>query len=155
MNLQQSINTLKSIHNIAFKLDENEQEAIKYICGIYERINSNNEPSKPELIHEFKEAFEVVLNEYKTDFDTITKKSNKEESVRPRQVLHKLIITNYKTSLSKVGAFTGGFDHATVLHSCKKIDDALFSSKKFAERFNLMDAELKMRLSEKTKQVTF
>lgn len=53
----------------------------------------------------------------------------------PRQMAMTIIKNNTKLSLVEIGVIFGGRDHATVLHSLKKIDDLMYSDKQINNDF--------------------
>lgn len=64
--------------------------------------------------------------------------SRERQIVMPRQMAHYMASKNTKLTLSAIGAYFGGKDHATVLHSIKTIDGYLQSDKDFREKYGEM-----------------
>lgn len=65
----------------------------------------------------------VVSRYYNVHFDFLTIKTRKREVVEKRQVAHYFAVKYCKNTLYTIGQFFGKQNHATVLHSCKKIND--------------------------------
>lgn len=79
-------------------------------------------------------------------------KSRRKELVICRQFCH-WFARKYKVgSLSDIGWNLGRYDHATVLHSCKTINNYIFSEKDFMDRINQIDSIIKIRTDELNKK---
>lgn len=72
-----------------------------------------------------KQVVDIILNELNIKHEAILTKSRKTELVWARQVIHYFLKKDNTISLSKIGLVTGGQNHATVLHSYKKINGFL------------------------------
>lgn len=86
---------------------------------------------------------EVVSKHYGLDASMIRSKSRKREVVQARQVAMYLAKHNTDLSTSKIGAFIGGKDHATVLHACKTIKELREVDKSFQVEMNEIQTSLK------------
>lgn len=82
-----------------------------------------------------KNEFQILKDIVERRFavSNINKKTRKGEVVIARQAAHSIAKEHYdkKASLSKIGKFFGGKDHATVLHSCKSVKNMLETNKRF------------------------
>ena len=74
---------------------------------------------------------DIVGNYFKVDSKSIQSKSRKREIVQARQVTMFLSKKYTNSSFSHIGRIVGKRDHATVLHACKTIQDALDVDKTF------------------------
>ena len=74
---------------------------------------------------------DIVGNYFKVDYKSIQSKSRKREIVQARQVAMFLSKKYTNSSFSHIGRIVGKRDHATVLHACKTIQDALDVDKAF------------------------
>lgn len=68
-----------------------------------------------------KKIIDIVLKEMNLDYELMIAKTRKHEVVRARQLIHFFLKKETKLSLSQIGLLTGGQDHTTIIHSCKKI----------------------------------
>lgn len=90
---------------------------------------------------DFAIILDVVANYFNIDKIDIFKRTNKHEIVVIRQWFHYLCVVlnpKYSVSLNSIGAFYSDitlkpFDHATVLHSKKAIENYLFSDIEFKD----------------------
>jgi len=98
-----------------------------------------------EIIHE------TVYDYYDIPYEFIDKKYRKKELVRARQICHYFAkkITFY--SYSEIGANLGKRDHATVLHSCKTIDNLMFRNEKFTNEISELRNLIGLKLSDGSK----
>ena len=62
-------------------------------------------------------------------------KTRERHIVIPRQMCHYMASRNTKCTLSAIGAYFGGKDHATVLHSIRTISGYLQTDKEFREKY--------------------
>ena len=69
-----------------------------------------------------KRSTAAYFNLIPTDLDI---KTNRPEIVVPRQIAHYLCMNNKLGSLNQVGAAIGFKNHATVIHSCKTINNMM------------------------------
>ncbi len=92
---------------------------------------------------------------YDLDFDALTVRTRKREIVEIRQIIMRWCKNNTKWSDARTGLFMGGFDHATVLHATKIIDNLITTNQiihEKAKRFEMAamrnyDEEIKQRLN--------
>ena len=70
----------------------------------------------------------LVARQFAVSLDDLTGPTRKREIVQARQVAMFLLRTDLELSLSTVGAFFGGRDHATVMHSVDKVTASLESN---------------------------
>ena len=93
-------------------------------------------------------VIDYVIERYMISFDDLQSKSRKRHLVEPRQVVHWMLrnhVCYNRLSLSAVGELIGGRDHATVLHSCKAINNWVATDSTFRERLMVMCNELGAR----------
>lgn len=76
-----------------------------------------------------------ILQALNVDIKFISKRTRKREVVLKRQQFHALMKHNSKLNLVKIGKISGGFDHATVLHSEKTINNLLDTDTSFKRNF--------------------
>lgn len=67
----------------------------------------------------------IVCEFTDTSSKTLRLRSRKREVVQPRQLMCYFAKKLQLGSLTKVGNYLGGFNHATVLHSANKIEELL------------------------------
>ena len=92
---------------------------------------------------------------YDIDFDALTVRTRKREIVEIRQIIMRWCKNNTEWTDAQTGLFMGGFDHATVIHAAKTIDDLLHNNKSIyqkTKRFEMAamrnyDDEIKQRLN--------
>jgi len=73
------------------------------------------------LYPDLKKIGIIVSDYYSMDLRTMNEENRKREIVQPRQISMTLAIEFTKFSLTRIGSFFGGKDHATVLHAKKTI----------------------------------
>ncbi len=80
------------------------------------------------------DVIEAVCKQYNIKVDDLMKYTRVQVIVEPRQVcswfIYKKVFTN-SLSLDDIGQIFGGYDHATILHGIKKIDNLLGVDKSF------------------------
>jgi hypothetical protein len=80
--------------------------------------------------------FNVCCDYYNVDPQLVLKRSRKREFVQIRQMTMKLVKRRTITSLDKIGSFLGNYDHATVLHGIKTVNNLMNTNKVFRTQFN-------------------
>ena len=90
----------------------------------------------------------VVCNYFEVPEDYIDVKTNKREVSEKRQICHYFsneyrLKNKRETTLFKIGAYFGGKDHATVLHSHKHIKNLIDSDKTMRVQIAYMSKMLK------------
>lgn len=87
---------------------------------------------------------ETVSDHYGLEVAIIHSKSRKREIVQARQVAMYLAKNHTDFSCSKIGKFIGNKNHATVLHSCKVIEELLEVDRSFRSELKLVERNLKI-----------
>lgn len=98
-----------------------------------------------------KDAYKYVINlvceKYDQTEKAIMSKTRKREIVKSRQIIMSLIKTNfYKLSLDSIGNRCGGKDHATVLHSCRVVQNQIETDKAYREEYIEFDSMVKSNI---------
>lgn len=90
--------------------------------GYYVRVNdaiaSNFEEKMNRLIYDVCQAGNMPVHKIKT-------KTRKREIVICRQVVSYIAYRNNYGSYLRIGTFLGGFDHSTILHGVRNIEQLL------------------------------
>ena len=83
-----------------------------------------------------------VANFYKISFDDIKSKKRTPNLAIPRQVAMYLCKKLTDETLQRIGLEFGGKNHATVIHSCTKIENEIKINKELQEAINNIEKEL-------------
>lgn len=86
----------------------------------------------------------VVCDYFDMPVDGLKSKTRKREIVQARQIAMYFAKTMTKTSLTSIGSQIGGKDHATVLHSCKTVNNLLETDKRFRTYIDEIQKKLKL-----------
>ena len=88
----------------------------------------------------------IVCSYYKIPVDIIDKKTRLRNIVQARQIAtyFSRLLTQY--SLSVIGSQIGSKDHATVLHSCKNINNLIDTDKNISGQIKELENIIKIRL---------
>ncbi len=86
---------------------------------------------------------ESVCEYFGLSVDDIATKSRKSEVVQARQISMYLSKQLTKDSLTSIGKKIGNRNHATVLHSCNKVEDLMFSDKHYKQDVEEIKQNLK------------
>ena len=78
---------------------------------------------KDEMILTFDEVVRIVADEFGVEPEAMQIKSRRMVIVKPRQIAPAMVHSFLKLSQEETGRRLGGKDHATVLHSCRLVDD--------------------------------
>lgn len=105
---------------------------------ITERITRKE--SKPVTI---ESIISKVCDYYGIDTDAIQTKSRKHEVVQVRQISMYLAKKYLDLSTSKIGAYIGKRDHATVLHACTTVRDQIEVDKSFKTDMENIESSLR------------
>ena len=91
----------------------------------------------------------IVCNEFNVDKDEVFNRSRKRKYVFARQLMMYLAVsTMHSQTLSQIGAAYGGYDHATVLHAKKMMQEVVVWDKKLHERIvRLLDNVISVKKS--------
>lgn len=100
-------------------------------------VKTDKEPITIERI------LNVVCEYFNVSIDDVMSPSRKQPIVQARQVAMYLASKYTKLSSARIGVFIGNRNHATVLHSCKTVEDTLHVDKAFKARVAEIEEILK------------
>jgi chromosomal replication initiator protein len=86
----------------------------------------------------------VVCDYFEMPVDVLRSKTRKREVVQARQIAMYFAKTLTKSSLTSIGTSIGGKDHATVLHSCKTVNNLIETDKRFRSFIDEIEKKLKL-----------
>ncbi len=86
----------------------------------------------------------VVCDYFDMQVEILRSKTRKREIVQARQIAMYFAKTMTKTSLTSIGSQIGGKDHATVLHSCKTVNNLIETDKRFRVYIDEIEKKLKL-----------
>lgn len=72
---------------------------------------------------EEKQVLRMINDAFNLTITQLKQRTRKREIVQVRQLGMWWLKNNSKLSLAAIGGIFGGFDHATVLHACKTVDN--------------------------------
>jgi len=98
------------------------------------------EAHKQELTVEYIQ--EKVAAHYEISVKDLLSKKRSSNIALPRQVAIYLVRTLLDIPLQAIGEKFGGRDHATIIHSCKKIEDMMRVNQSFREEVEKLQKEL-------------
>jgi chromosomal replication initiator protein len=88
-----------------------------------------------------QQIIDVVTKFYNVKLSELQSKRRHKSITEPRQVCMYLARKHTRFSLQEVGAFFGGRDHTTVMHSIKTIEERMEQEPQFAEQVEHLDAQ--------------
>lgn len=99
------------------------------------------------------EVFLSVINRVITEYFHIPKKAmfsktRKKEIVRPRQIAMALSMKMTTCSLNTVGLYFGNKDHATVYHSCNKVNEFCDTDREYRGQYMCLYIKLSNLINE-------
>ena len=104
----------------------------------YRQLTYQNEMA--EIVGKVSETTGITADEMKV-------KTRKRTVVESRQLAMKMLKKHTRFSLAAIGEYFEChghvFDHATVLHSCKTVDDLIDTDKYYKMRYDFIDNEIK------------
>lgn len=103
----------------------------------------NKNSKKEEKPITIESIINTVCEYFDVDVDAIQTKSRKHEVVQVRQISMYLAKKHLDFSTSKIGAYIGKRDHATVLHACNMVKDQLQVDKNFRKDMENIESSLK------------
>jgi chromosomal replication initiator protein len=83
-----------------------------------------------------------VSRHYRVGTNELRSRSRTREALVPRQVGMYLARQLTKLSLEQIGAYFGGRDHSTVLHACRKVEEAIMDDALLSGAVREMRAQL-------------
>lgn len=98
------------------------------------------------------EAIKQILVEYNTSLQEISQKTRKQDVLIYRQIIQALLSRNTHMTLEKIGFAIGRKDHATVLNSRARIEEAEFIHRKTGKKTDTF--KLYTEIETKYKQLT-
>jgi chromosomal replication initiator protein len=148
------------IEYIAYSVTSNIREMEGVLVSILAQATLNKKSITLELakqmIHKFVKSIDyevtveyiqkVVCDYFKLPVEAIKSSSRKRDVVQARQIAMYFAKSLTKYSLASIGAQCGGKDHATVLHSCRTVNNLMDTDKKF--RSNVYELERMITLFE-------
>lgn len=102
----------------------------EYAEKIFKNVAGFREESDPYVL----EAADRAYTTYGLTFKEICNPTRKDEIVKPRQVMMWWLKNNTKKSLTAIGAAFGKFDHNTVDHACKTVDNLIETDMDFRRK---------------------
>lgn len=131
------------------KTVEQEQKQINplYLPGLTEKTTDDI------LYPELSKIAQAVTNYFNTSMRKLRMKQRHRTIVQPRQIGMYLSNIMTKHSLTRIGSYWGGFDHATVLHACKTVLNLYDTSRHFRVDIDYLYNELCRYFKEDTKEV--
>lgn len=84
----------------------------------------------------------MAFKAFKLTIDDLRIRTRKREIVEARQVCMWWLKNNTKQSLAEIGSYFGDFDHATVIHACKTVNNLIDTDKLFKEKIEPFIQEL-------------
>lgn len=112
-----------------------------------------NKTTDDFLYPELSKIAQVVTNYFGTSMSKLRKKERYRITVQPRQIGMYLSNIMTKYSLSRIGSYWGGFDHATVLHACKTVLNLYDTNRHFRLDVDYLYNQLCRYFKEDTKEV--
>ena len=131
-----AVNRLKAYHEFSGRLID--MKLAKEIVQHYVSTEVQKEVTIEGII-------QLVADYFKTDIALLASKTRKREVVEVRQLAMYMSKKMVNKSLEAIGAAFGGRDHATVIHSCKSIENLIDTDPIF--RKTVLDVERKIKLS--------
>ena len=90
-----------------------------------------------------KKIINLISEFEKMGVDTILKRTRDRDIKLVRQTCQ-FFIKKYTTmTLKDIGKFTGGYDHATIIHSCKVVEDECVFYATFSSKINAIDTMIR------------
>lgn len=109
-----------------------------------------------EKLHGLNDIAEIVAKSLFLDVSDLNKRTRKREVVEARQIAMCMMHRYTKLSLAGIGAYFENengvsFDHATVLHACKTVNDLKETNRVFRERFEEIENLIKTKFESNAK----
>lgn len=124
-DLEGIINSLLA-HSIAFNRPI-DKDLVSRVMRMIVKINTK--------VITCENIIQIVQNIFGIDNKTFNSKTRKREVVFARQAAMHLCKKHTSQSVSRIGMYVGGRDHATVLHALKSVDDLLATDTSFKEKY--------------------
>jgi len=87
----------------------------------------------------------MVCEHYGLPYDRVLARTRRREVVQARQITMYLAKKFTKSSLKAIGAHFGGFDHTTVIHSCRQVEDLMTTDTEY--RGHVQELQQKVQLA--------
>lgn len=109
-----------------------------------------------EKLHGLNDIAEIVAKSLFLDVSDLKKRTRKREVVEARQITMWLMHHYTKLSLAAIAAYFENengisFDHATVLHACRTVNDLKETNRIFRERFEEIENLIKTKFESNAK----
>ena len=144
MRLRQEVDRLghviEQLYNELNQHKEERNEDLRFAVSEY--LSSGPKEAKTKIVMiEVAKSFGVTIDE-------IMSKSRLRKIVIPRQVIHQILYKKIQGySLSEIGELTGGYDHATIVHSNKMVSNQIEIDREFKSKYNSTLKRILARLS--------
>lgn len=122
------------------------QTAIK--TTVPEGVGYFSLPGTLKIIREFTDEDKIdrilflVNREFRTTTAMLKTKSRKREIVGPRHIAMFFISRYTKLSLESVGSIFGHYDHSTVIHAKKTVNNLMDTDKRYRERIHMIEESI-------------
>jgi chromosomal replication initiator protein len=124
---------------VAYNVQQNVRELEGAVIALYAQATLNNKEIDLDLARQVMKNFiktaerqltieniqKMVVEFYDLPYESLQEKTRKQEIVQARQVTMYLAKKFTKMSLKAIGTHFGGYDHTTVLHSCKQVKNQM------------------------------
>ncbi len=120
---------LKTYHRIKLR------ELQKGNLAILDHLKYNTNASK-DLIER------TVCDIWGVSRDSVYTKTRKREITEARQIIQHQFKNRLRMNLMTTGMNTGGYDHATVLHSCKVVNNLYQNDKYYRHKFQQVEKRI-------------
>lgn len=94
-----------------------------------------------------QEIIKIVTDNEGVSTEDILRKTRKREILSVRQICQYFIKQYTKYSLRETGEITGGYDHATILHSCSVVENLSQTDAAFRGKINAIDIDIRESLN--------
>ena len=147
------------IEYIAYSINTNVRELEGVLISILAQASLNKKALTLDLAKQMIDKFvknnnheisidyiqKVVCDYFGLPVDLMKSKTRKREVVQARQVTMYFAKSLTKSSLSAIGSYCGGKDHATVLHACRTVNNLMETDKKY--RGQVQDLQKKISIN--------
>lgn len=118
---------------------EKHPETISQLAELAKSINKNALPRQISI----ERIRKVLCYHYNVNDSIFEQRKRKRDKVQIRQTAHKLAKELTNLSFHFIGREIGMQDHATVMHSCKTIDNLIETDKKFRAEYETILKKIK------------
>lgn len=133
---------LDELNTLPFSIQLEKRKTLYRVRILINKIKIENEVKNSNTLS-IDYILIVVCDYFNLSPEMIHAKTRKREIVKARQIAHYFSKSLTKSSLATIGAKIGGKDHATVLHSCKTVNNLFDTDKRY--RFQIEEIEKKLK----------